>query len=263
MTMLWAIYIIGAVVALTAVVGLLLRRVSSALHPMPRAYALSLVEPLYQLLCGDTPPDGHYLLSLTPNRLERVALAEVVASLSRSVVECKAEHIRCVAVAWGLEEALVWRIDHSWGHRRVVALEHLRWLHPSEECVRRVVRRTYTSPSAAFGQLLLVLYCVPERVWELVARHPYPLSWEEAGQVVEVLKMHYRSLVEPNRESFSSPRVDMLLLRLAAEEGVGDAVALARQLSTSEDRALRESALNILLEESLFPAMTQSEMECS
>ncbi len=261
--MLWAISIIGVVGILTAVVALLLRRVSSALHPMPRDYALSLVEPLYQLLCGDTLPDGHYLLTITPNRLERVALAGVVASLSRDVVECKAEHIRRVAVAWRLEEALVWRIDHSWGHRRVVALEHLRWLYPREEYVRRAVRCTYASPSAAFGQLLLVLYCIPERVWGLVARHPYALSWEEAGQIVEVLKMHYPSLAEPNTKEVNSPNVDMLLLRLAAVEGVGDAVALARQYATSEDKNLREVALNVLWECSLFPTMTQSEMECS
>lgn len=255
----WLFYIVGVVAVVAIIVTLLLRRVSSALHPMPRDYALSLTEPLYELLCGDTPCKSNYLLSLTPNRLERVALAGVVASLSRSIVECRAERIREVAVAWRLEEALLWRIAHSWGRRRLVALEHLRWLHPREEYVRKVVHRTFASPEAAFGQLLLVLYCVPQRVLELVARHPYSLSWDEAGQVVEVLKMHYIRLPEPDSEAIStSPNVDMLLLRLAAVEGVGDAAALARPLSTSENKLLRVAAMNVLLEESLFPSEEQT-----
>lgn len=259
MIALWIFYLVGVMVVVVTIATLLLRRVSSALHPMPRDYALSLVEPLYELLCSDTPPESHYLLSLTPNRLERVALAGVVASLSRSIVECRAEHIRQVAVAWRLEEALVWRITHSRGRRRLVALEHLRWLYPREEYVRKLAQRTFASPEAAFGQLLLVLYCVPERAQELVARHPYPLSWDDVGRVVEVLKMHYTRLPEPDSEAiYSSPNIDMLSLRLAAVEGVGDAAALARYLSTSEDKALRVAAMNILLEESLFPSEVQS-----
>lgn len=255
----WVLCLVGVVVVVATIATLLLRRVSSALHPMPRDYALSLVEPLYELLCSDTPPEGHYLLSLTPNRLERVALAGVVASLSRSIVECRAEHIRQVAVSWRLEEALVWRITHSRGRRRLVALEHLRWLYPREEYVRKLVQRTFASPEAAFGQLLLVLYCVPARARELVARHPYPLSWEEAGQVVEVLKMHYTRLPEPDSEAiYSSPNVDMLSLRLAAVEGVGDAAALARHLSTSDNKLLRRAAMNVLMEESLFPSEEQT-----
>lgn len=238
-------------------------RASSALHPLPRDYALSLVEPLYDFLCGDSTADNHYLLSLAPNGLERVALARVVASLSQSIVECNPRQVRRLSKAWGLEEVLVWRITHFSGRKRLEALEVLLWLHPREEYVRKVVRHTFASPSAAFGQLLLVLYCVPERALELVARHHLALSWEDVGRVVEVLKMHFAQLPEPEGEGLYGANVDMLLLRLAAVEGVGDAVALARRLTASKDRALRDAALNILLEESLFPAMTQSEMECS
>lgn len=240
-----------------------LGRASSALHPSPKGYALSLVEPLYDFLCGDSPADDHYLLSLSPNRLERVALARVVASFSQSIAECDPRQVRRLARAWGLEEVLVWRITHITGHRRLEALEVLLWLHPREESVRKAVRRTFASPLAALGQLLLVLYCLPERALELVARHHFTLSWEDVGRVVEVLKMHSPHLPEPDSEGLCCPNVDMLLLRLAAEEGVGDAVALARQLSVSKDRALREAALNVLWEESLFPTMTQSEVESS
>ena len=60
-------------------------------------------------------------------------------------------------------------------------------------------------------------------------------------------------------EGVESPNVDMLLLRLAAEEGVGSVAALAKRCATSDERELRTAAMNLLLEESRFPSLQQSE----
>lgn len=252
-----------SMVAVVAVLVLVMVTIWRHSKFLPHNYALSLVEPLYDFLCGDSTADNHYLLSLTPNGRERVALARVVASLSQSILECNPRQVRRLSKAWGLEEALVWRITHCSGHRRSESMEWMLWLHPSVDGVYKVAKCKFSTPTASLQQLLLVLYVLPDRVMELIARHPYTLSWEDVGHVVEVLKMHTVSLSLPNTKVAESPNVEMLLLRLAAVEGVGDAVALARRLSASKDRVLRDAALNILLEESLFPAMTQSEMECS
>lgn len=252
-----------SMVAVVAVLVLVMVTIWRHSKFLPHNYALSLVEPLYEFLCNDTSPDGHYLLTLHPGIHERVALAEVVASLSRNIVECYPQRVRLLSRVWQLEEALVWHITHCSGHRRSESMEWMLWLHPSVDGVYKVAKCKFSTPTASLQQLLLVLYVLPDRVMELIARHPYTLSWDDVGHVVEVLKMHSVSLSLPNTKVAESPNVEMLLLRLAAVEGVGDAVALARRLSASKDRALRDAALNILLEESLFPAMTQSEMECS
>lgn len=252
--------VIGVLTVVFGVAFWLLRLVSSTLHPLPRDYALSLTEPLYDLLCAPTVDTHHFLLSQTPNRAERWALARVVAAFSRDVVECNPVAVRVVVNMWHLEEVVVWRIEHLGARGRNEALDVLMRLYPSEASVRRVVRRTFASPPSALRQLLLVIYFSPERVVELLARHPYTLSWADAGSVVEVLKMHSLCCRSLATEGVESPNVDMLLLRLAAEEGVGSVAALAKRCATSDERELRTAAMNLLLEESLFPSPRQSEM---
>lgn len=257
------IILLTGIVAVGLMVGvslLVLRRVSSALHPLPRHYALGLVEPIYELLAATELNEKHFLLSLSPTRRERVALAWVVASLSHKVVECNPLLVRRLSQVWQLEEALVWRIARSTGRRRTEALGWLLWLYPSAESVRRVTRATFRTPSAALAQLLLVLYLSPERVVELLSRHPFALSWEEIGDVVEVLKMYSPTLAPLDIPEGISPNVDVLLLRMAAVEGVGDASELARRFAQSDSVILRHAAMNVLLEESLFAAVGQTEM---
>ncbi len=256
------IILLVGIVAVGLVVGvslLVLRRVSSALHPLPRHYALGLVETIYDFLTATEPNENHFLLSLSPTLRERVALAWVVASLSREVVECNPLLVRHLSQVWRLEEALVWRIARSAGRRRTEALGWLLWLYPSAESVRRVARATFQTPSAALAQLLLVLYLSPERVVELLSRHPFALSWKEVGDVVEVLKMYSPTLSPLDAPEGISPNVDVLLLRMAAVEGVGDASELARRYAQSDSVILRHAAMNVLLEESLFPAVGQTE----
>ena len=250
----------GGLAVAVGMVLLLLRLASSTLHPLPRNYALSLVEPLCDFLCAPEVDVHHYLLALTPNRAERWALARVVALFVRNVVECNPVAVRVVVNIWHLEEIIVWRIEHLGVSRRNEALDVLLRLYPSEESVRRVVRRTFPTPSSALRQLLLVVYASPERVVALLSRHPYTLSWSDAGRIIEVLKMHTPRCQPLATDDIESPNVDMLLLRLAAEEGVGSVGALAKRCAASEQRELRTVAMNLLWEESLFPSVEQSEV---
>lgn len=246
-----------------ALLSWLFRGVSSVLHPLPRDFALSLSEQIYELLTSKEEALGcSHLLVMRPNTHERMALVGVVASLSRSVAECRAESVRMVVAAWGLEEVAVGYILHHRGRHRLEMLEWLLWLRPSEECVRRVVRRPFTTPQALLGQLLLVVYASPERVVESLARHPYTLSWEEVGRVVEVLKMHSPILPHYSFEGTISTNAKMLALRLAAVEGVGDAEVLAHCLAQESEMVLRNAAMNVLLELSLFPSVEQSDVGC-
>ena len=228
------VLLVGAVafvVAMTALVWLL-RLASDARNPLPRDFALSQTEGLYELLT-----------------------AEVFA-------ECRVESVRRVVEMWGLEEVVVERILHRRGRARLAMLDLLLMLHPSEESVRRVVRRPFDNHQALLGQLLLVVYASPERVVESLERHPVTLSWEEMGRVVEVLKIHYAVLPDIAPSEPIAPNVKLLALRLAAVEGVGDAEGLARSYATSSERVLRNSALGVLMELSLFPALEQTEVGC-
>lgn len=258
------VLLVGAVafvVAMTALVWLL-RLASDARNPLPRDFALSQTEGLYELFTAEVFDDNHHLLSLRPNRHERRALAEVVGSLVRNVAECRVESVRRVVEMWGLEEVVVERILHRRGRARLAMLDLLLMLHPSEESVRRVVRRPFDNHQALLGQLLLVVYASPERVVESLERHPVTLSWEEMGRVVEVLKIHYAVLPDIAPSEPIAPNVKLLALRLAAVEGVGDAEGLARSYATSSERVLRNSALGVLMELSLFPALEQTEVGC-
>ncbi len=262
----------GMTVLFLWVVGLLLgmvllswffRGASSMLHPLPRDFAHSLSEQLYELLISDGEALGcPHLLAMRPNTRERRALVGVVASLSRNVAECRVENVQRVVEAWGLEEVAVGYILRHRGRHRLEMLEWLLWLRPSEECVRRVVRRPFATPQALLGQLLLVVYASPERVMESLTRHTYNLSWEEVGRVVEVLKMHSPMLPCYSFDGYISTNAKMLALRLASVEGVGDAEVLARHFAQESDRVLRNSAMNVLLELSLFPLVEQSDVGC-
>lgn len=236
------------------------RMVSSVLHPLPRHYALWLVEPIYDLLTAREENPNHFLFSLSPNKRERLALARVVALLSRSVVECNPSAVRRLSEVWGLEEILVCRAKSSVGRKHCEALELLLNLHPSEESIRRVTCRIASHPSTALQQLLLVIYALPERVVELVARHPFALSWDDAGRIVEVLKMHSPTLTPLSVEGVESESVNMLLLRLASTEGVGSVCDLAQRFAQSNEGGLRTAAMNVLLEESLFTSLEQSDV---
>ena len=253
-----AVVIVGAMVLLAWLFGW----ASSSLNPLPRDFALSQTERLYELLAGEEFDGAHYLLALRPNRYERRALAEVVGSLVRNVAECRAESVRRVVEAWGLEEVVVERILRRRGRARLAMLELLLLLHPSEESVRRVVRRPFDNHRALFGQLLLVVYASPERVVESLELHPEVLSWEEMGRVVEVLKMHSPLLPDFALGEPMSTNVKLFALRLAAIEGVGDAEVLARSYATDSERELRNSALGVLMELSLFPPLEQTEVGC-
>lgn len=259
------IVLIVGVVALVGAMALLswlLRGASDTLNPLPRKFALSQTEGLYELLTAEVFDDQHYLLALRPNRHERRALAMVVGSLVRNVAECRVERVRSVVVAWGLEEVVVERILHRRGRARLAMLELLLRLHPSEESVRRVVRRPFDNHQALLGQLLLVVYASPERVVESLERHPVTLSWEDMGRVVEVLKMHIGLLPDIAPSEPIVTNVKLLALRLAAAEGVGDAEQLARSYATASERVLRNSALSVLMELSLFPSLEQTEVGC-
>lgn len=239
----------------------LLQRASSLLNPLPRDYALSLVEPIYDFLTEEpTSSDGGgFLLRLAPNCRERVALARVVVSLAGAIVECRPERVRALSEAWRLEQVMVWRILHLRGRRRLEALDVLLRLYPHSGSIRRVVCRTFGTPSAALGQLLLVVYASPRRVAECVARHPYTLLWDDVGRIVELLKRGSTRLALPEVQEVGSANVEMLLLYLASVEGVGSAYDLARRYADSTHIPLRRAAMNILLEESLFPSAQQSD----
>ena len=250
-----AIILLGTLVGaclLVQIVGLWVRRCSTPLFPTARGYALSLSVAICEFLCG-TRNDACLLL-LAPTRRERVALAEVVATISRSVAECRHERVRMLSRAWDLEEVLIHRALHRRGGVSLRALYDLLALHPSEECVGRVSRKFYPSAAHSLAQLLLVVYSSPSRVVALLARHPYPLSWNDVGDIVGVLKMHTPILSSVERCGAEGANVDMLALYLAAVEGVGDVVDVARECSSSADRGVRTAALNILFGEELFPS---------
>lgn len=255
--MILAILLTAALLLLVLVLSsLILGRASSALHPLPRDYALWLAGAISDLLTAPSLDESHFLLSLTPNRAERVALTRVVCSVARNIVECEPRSVSHLSQCWRLEEAMVWRILHHSGRSRREALEQLLWLHPCKESVRAVTVRTFPSPADSLLQLLLVVYVHPERTEELVARHRHSLSWEDVGRIVEVLRMHSLPLSELHAEE--SENVALLRLRMAVVEGVGDACALAKLFSCSSARVVREAALNSLLEISLFPTAEQT-----
>lgn len=243
---------------LVRVVGLWGRRHSVPHLPTARGYALSLSVSICDFLCG-TQGD-HSLLLLVPTRRERVALAEVVATISRSIAECRPERVRMLSRAWDLEEVLISRALCRRGGVSLRALYDLLAIHPSKECVGCVGRKYYPSAIHSLAQLLLVVYASPSRVVTLLARHPHTLSWQEMGEVVGVLKMHTPILSPVERSGAEGPNVDMLVLYLAAVEGVGEAVDVARECSVSADRGVRTAALNVLFGEELFPLPPPSEI---
>lgn len=234
------------------------RRASSPLFPSAKRYALSLTVAIYDYLCGER--EESQLLSLTPTLRERVALAEVVASLSRGIVECYPERVRTLSRAWGLEEVLTDRALHRRGRTSLCALNDLLALHPSERCVGQIARKFYHSPAHSLAQLRIVIYASPTRIVPLLARHPHPLSWQDMGTLVGVLKMHSPTLEELSREGGEGVNVDMLWLYLAAVEGVGEPVAVARVCSESADRGLRTAAFNVIFGEQLFPTPPQDDI---
>ncbi len=259
-----AIIILCGVVSLYGTILLTERRWRGAkgrLLPSAKGYAGSLTVAIYEYLCLEEAPEAEVLLSQIPTMRERVALAEVVATLSRGIVECYPERIRTLSEAWGLEEALTHRALHRRGRVGLRALHDLLALRPSEECVGRIARKYYPSPSHSFAQLLLVAYSSPRRVASLLARHPHTLSWQEVGEVVGVLKMHSPVLcsVERNIED-EGINVDMFVLYLAAVEGIGDPSEVARGLSGSPNQALRTAAFNVLFGEQLFGATPQGDI---
>ena len=234
------------------------RRASSPLFPTARRYALSLTVAIYDYLCGGQAESP--LLTLTPTMRERVALAEVVASLSRGIVECDPERVRTLSRAWGLEEVLTDRALHRKGRVGLRALNDLVALHPSEECVGQIARKYYPSSTHSLAQLRLVVYSSPALIVPLLARHPHTLSWHDVGSLVEVLKMHSPTLEGITREGDEGVNVDMLWLYLAAVEGVGEPVRVARECSESADVGLRTAALNVLFGEQLFPTPPQGDI---
>ena len=236
---------------LVQVVGRWVQRRSTPLFPTARGYALSLSVAIYDYLCG--VGEGAHLLTLAPTVRERVALSEVVATISRDIAECRPVRVRVLARAWHLEEVLTHRALCHRGGVSLRALRDLLALHPTEGCVERVSRKYYPSAAHSLAQLLLVIYTTPSRVVTLLARHPHDLSWNDMGEIVAVLKMRTPLLSPMERDGEESANVDMLVLYLAAVEGVGNAAEVARECSASADRGLRTAALNVLFGEELFP----------
>lgn len=252
----------GVLVGGMVLLAWLLRGASSTLNPFPRNFALSQTEHLYKLLTSECAPSPHYLLAISPTRHERRALAEVVASISCNIVECRRENVRRVVEAWELEEVVEESVLRSRSRGRGEKLERLLHLHPSEECVRRVVRRPFDIRQGLFGQLLLVVYASPERVAESLASYPVTLSWEQMGRVVEVLKMRLPILPCYTFDGDIPPNVKMLALRLAANERVGNAAELAHCYAYESDTVLRNSALGVLMELSHFPPASGTKVGC-
>ena len=243
---------------LVQIAGRWMRHRSTTLFHTARSYALSLSVTIYDYLCDGR--EGSALLRLTLTVCERVALAEVVATISRDIAECCPERVRALSRAWHLEEVLTHRALCCRGRVSLRALRDLLALHPSEGCVERVSRKHYPSAAHSLAQLLLVIYASPSRVVTLLARHPHDLSWDDMGAIVAVLKMHTPLLSPVEREGGEGVNVDMLELYLAAVEGVGEAAEVARGCAESADMGLRTAALNVLFGEELFPSSVQSDI---
>lgn len=250
--------VVGVYLALL-LIGRRVRHASTPLQPSARRYALSLSVAIYGFLTDESNDRHKFLLSLTSTGRECVALAEVVALLSHSIVECRSERIVALSRAWHLEEFLTRRILTSRGDTRLRALHTLLALHPSQECVAQIARRHYPAPDHSFAQLLLCLYATPSRTTTLLARHPHTLTWQDMAKIVEVLKMHSPILAPLERNEYDDgANVDMLALYLSAVEGVGSPTEIASTLSTSTNGELRTAAFNVLFGEELFPTPPES-----
>ena len=208
---------------------------------------------IHRFLTDEECEGGASLLFYAPRGGERRALARVVATLVRCVAECRPERVRLLSRAWDLEMMLSRRILHTRGSVRSEAFELLLLLYPSKECVEPIARHHFTTPSHALAQLLLVIATSPICVEQLLARHPYGLSWEEVGLVVGTLKRVAHTLTPPTEESATAcGNVALYMLYLASEEGVGKVGELAPLFASSPEARLRTRALGALFREAMF-----------
>jgi len=254
------VFLIGValVVVLLIVACGVARLSSSLLHPRARSYACSLVMEIYAYLSAPEKKDS-FLLSLEPTLRERREMAEVVATLTRCVVECSPWRVRELVQAWQLEEPLVRRSLARGRRGRVAAMTTLLHLHPTADATARIGRHFFGSAEESFAQLLLVVYTSPRSVAELLSRHPHALSWDSIRQVVEVLKMRFARLPELEFDSLRGGyNVEMLALYLSSVEGVGSAREVAEGLTTHPNATLRTAAFNVLLGENLFPPLERN-----
>lgn len=232
---------------------------SNPLHPRAEKYALSLTIDIYNFVCTDT--ESSFLLSITPSRQEKEALARVVAEVARCITECNPEQVGRLSQAWGLEEICTRRIESRSGYKRSEAFEILLLLQPSKECVEHIARRHFAAPSHALSQLLLVIHTAPEQVEMLLARHPHSLGWSEMERIVVVLKRHTQHLSPPSEESVDvCQNIALYSLYLAAVEGVGNARKVAEKLTTNNNKTVRNAAFNVLLQEALYPSLQEFEI---
>lgn len=215
---------------------------------------------IYRFLTGAEEGEaGALLLLYAPRGYERRRLAGEVAAIVRCVAECRAERVRMLSRAWGLERLLTRRILHRRGAVRREAFEQLLLLHPSAECVEQIARHHFTSSESALSQLLLVIHASPTLVESLLARHPYTLTWEEVGRVVGLLKRRQHILAPPTVEgAVACGNVALYMLYLSVEEGVGKVGELAPLFATAHDDRLRTHALNALFREAMFAPRSEN-----
>lgn len=239
----------------------LLRRAHTArLRARSRAEVLDLTSELFDFLTSPTAaPLPSKLLSLTPSEEQRGLLAEVVATIADNFVECNPEHLHSLSLSWRLEEHLLTTITHRRGATRLRAMRTLLHLCPSKACVESLSRLYPLSQAAQFQLLLLNIHASPSQVATLLNNHPYALSWDQIEEVTATLRNHPLTDVPIDPELPWSLNVEMLMLHLAATEGLYSAVEMASRLSHSPNKALRTAAFNVLLSEALFPSLGQTD----
>lgn len=208
---------------------------------------------IYGFLSATSGPEG--LCGVVPRgRWQLWRAGRVLATLAGCFVECRAERVRVLSQAWGVEQMLLRTIGHPISSRRAAeAMELLLGLHPSLQAAGRVEECRFRTARAALARLLVVLYAKPSQVAPLLKMHPHRLSWQQMGRVVEVLKMRNSVLEMPRWDGVSCYNLQLLELYMAQVEGVGDAPAVASRLSEEPDMSLRRAATNTLWSVRRFP----------
>lgn len=229
-------------------------RSGRTIHLAPSRFARNHILLIHHFLTSDTPITKHLLGVLTPPRRERKAVAKVVATLARTVAECRRERIGELSRHWQLDLYLLSTIRHTRGTRQREALFLLRHLAPTSAIAAELDLSAPHSPATAIELMLLHLAAEPTRLLHLLDSHPYPLGWGDMEQIVEVLHSHSPSLeAPPNPLSAESRNVSLYRLYIAFSEGIGSPYDLANEFADHPDKELRRAAYNILLEERSIP----------